>query len=101
MNQWLEQRQVSVAYGLSSAEAAKILDLAPGEWWNKIYHSCAECPVGAVPKEKRGMIDDEWTCPYCEREGIEDELVFEQFKLLPEGSDRDKIVRDLLGNDPD
>ncbi len=89
---WLESRQVQVAYGLSSDQAAVVLESAPGDWWIKVYHRCSEAPVAILKDEQN--LEEDWVCPACEMaiEDIAIELTFERMKILPEGSDRNQFV---------
>jgi hypothetical protein len=89
---WLESRQVQVAYGLSSDQAAVVLESAPGDWWIKVYHRCSEAPVAILKDEQN--LEEDWVCPACEMaiEDIAIELTFERMKILPEGLDRNQFV---------
>jgi hypothetical protein len=88
--EWLETRQVMVANGLSVDKAQAVLNFAPGEWWVKVYHRCSEAPVSVI-KDGQQLAAD-WMCNQCEMADINDELIFERFKLLPEGESREMIV---------
>ena len=94
--EWLEIWQLMVERGISRDQAAAVLENASGEWCIKVYHHCSEAPVTVI-KDGRQLAAD-WMCNQCEKETVTDELTFERFKLLPEGTSRDEIVTSYLNS---
>jgi hypothetical protein len=105
-DRWLEINQIAIEHKLKREQAIELIEKAPGQWAQKIYHHCNEAPIGVTPRGDYFPFirfqneEGDHICPSC-KEVIDRpmrDFILEPFKILPEGIDRDAIINQLLGN---